>query len=143
MKIASEEKINTRQALYGGGVLVGAIACIAQAFHLITADEAITLGNLLDAAGKFIPTGSLTVAAAVLRYQNTVPGMLSPAPEPTSPLDQVSNGLKDLVQAEADAAQQHAGALSDLEQAKQVTAATLGAAVNSLAGEVFAAVADK
>lgn len=132
MKFASEEKIDTRKLFYGVTGLVGAVATIAQAFRLIDADTAANVGDLLKAAGQFIPTAGVTAAAVVLGRQAKVPGMLTPS---GSPADQIIAALPGLVDAQAQAQ-------ADLERVQAAARDALGQVpdVGPLAEQVIASV---
>ena len=133
MKFASEEKVDTRKLFYGVTGLVGAVATIAQAFRLIDADTAANIGDLLKAAGQFIPTAGVTAAAVVLGRQAKVPGMLTPN---ASPADQIANG----VAAWAVQEEQRAADGDKIKQALQ-DAAGQAPVVGPLAEQVMARVA--
>ncbi|QPG69970.1 hypothetical protein [Mycolicibacterium mucogenicum] len=122
MKLASEDKIDTRKALYGVTALAGAAATIAQAFHLIDADTAANFGNLLQALGQFLPTAGVTAAAVVLGRQAKVPGMLEPTPPPLSPLEQVTNGVAAANQIVADTVAAANAAHDELSKIQQAAA---------------------
>lgn len=126
MKLAGEDKIDTRKALYGVTALVGSVATIAQAFHLIDAGTAANIGSLLTAVGQFLPTAGVTAAAVVLGRQAKVPGMLEPTPPPLSPLEQVTNGVQAALQVQAEARQAATDASVVVQRIQQAATGVLG-----------------
>lgn len=131
MKFASEEKIDTRKLFYGVTGLVGAVATIAQAFRLIDADTAANIGDLLKAAGQFIPTAGVTAAAVVLGRQAKVPGMLTPN---ASPVEQITNGVSAWVAQQAQHAADGETVMSAVDALRQAPG------VGPLAEQVIASV---
>lgn len=132
MKLASEEKIDTRKVLYGLTALVGAVATIAQALHLIQPGTADNIGQLLGAIGQFLPTAGVTTAAVVLGRQAKTPGMLQPN---GSPADQIIAALPAVIDAKAQAE-------ADIDRVKQAAQEALGAVpvIGPLAEQVIASV---
>ncbi|SCX06060.1 hypothetical protein [Mycolicibacterium fluoranthenivorans] len=109
------DKVDTRKAFYGGTAIVGGIAVVAQALHLINADQAANIGELLKALGNFLPTAGATTAAIILGRQNKVPGMLEPTQD-KSPLDKVLEGVQDGLQQKAASAAADAAANDTLQK---------------------------
>lgn len=135
MKIASEKHIDTRKAVYGVTALVGAFACLAQAFNLIDGVTADNIGNLLQAIGQLLPTAGVATAAVVLSRQSKTPGVLEPTPEPPSAVDQVITGLQAVIGAQAQAS-------ADVDKVAQATKSALGnvPVVGPLVQQVIASV---
>lgn len=118
------DKIDTRKVFYGGTAIAGGIAVVAQALHLIDADQAANIGELLKALGNFLPTAGVTTAAIILGRQNKVPGMLEPTPD-QSALDQVLNGVQRGLQEKAATSAADAAANDTLQKIQDAAAGVL------------------
>ena len=71
-KFIGPDKVDTRKAFYGRTAIVGGIAVVAQAFHLISADQAANIGELLDALGTTVRTLLVSASNPVVSAPNSV-----------------------------------------------------------------------
>ena len=94
MALYTEDKIDTRKVLYLLTSLVGLVASLAQAVHLIDAPTADNIGGLMTALGQFLPTAGVTVAGVVLARQSKTPGMLE---RNAAPEDRVLSGVQEII----------------------------------------------
>ncbi|WP_409430531.1 hypothetical protein ACJEIK_26205 [Mycobacterium sp. SMC-16] len=146
-KLATEDKIDTRAAIYAAGQVGVAIALFLGVIKVIDPSTANAVVNIVQLLGGLLGGGAAVTAASVLKAQKRVPGMLEPTPEQPPVVDQIINGLSVL-------AENHAQVASEIDK---VTAAAkdalgnlpvvgLGAAAiaeqaGSLAQQVIAAAA--
>jgi len=151
MKLATSERNNVRQGIYAAGLIGVGITLLLQVCKVIDPTIAGPIITIIQGLGTLSGTGALATVVKVLSAQKRMPGMLEPTTG--SPLEQIADLFTGLVTAESDAAEQHAGAMNNVEQAKQLAATTFGqipgprdladivTTAQSLASQVNAAVA--
>lgn len=116
-KLASEDKIDTRAAIYAAGQVGVAVALFLGVIKVIDPSTANAVVNIVQLLGGLVAGGAAATAGSVLKTQKRVPGMLEPTPEQPPVVDQIVNGLSVL-------AGNHAQVAADIDK---VTAAAKGA----------------
>lgn len=80
--IDSQDKVSTRQVVYGGGLVGTGVVVLLAAFKVISPDQAGQLVNVIQGLGGLMGVGAATTAAVVLGRQKSQPGVLDPAQTP-------------------------------------------------------------
>lgn len=80
--IDSQDKVSTRQVVYGSGLIGTGIVVVLAAFKVIEPEQASQLVNVIQGLGGLMGVGAATTAAVVLGRQKGQPGVLKPAQTP-------------------------------------------------------------
>jgi len=80
--IDSQDKVGTRQAVYGAGLIGTGVALLLAFFKVIDVAQATQVVNIIQTVGGLLGVGATGTAAIVLGRQKKQPGVLDPVQSP-------------------------------------------------------------